>query len=141
MDSWASYSLIICGWLAVHFFSAHRDKQKEWREFSRETVKLIDKIEKSSIIYHTSNERNVSLEKKIKLDLNSLDIRFTLIKKHLRLDPTIAILRSAITLDNFESSNFSQQTYGSQIVQSIALETNRLREALYSAESKNIFRF
>ena len=141
MDNLASYSLIILGWLAVHLFSAHRDKQKEWREFSRETVKQIDKIEKSSIFYHTSTTRNINLEKKIKLDINSLDIRFTLIKKHLRLHPTIAILRAAITLDNFESSNFLQQNYGSTIIQSIAFEANRLREALYGAESKNIFRF
>lgn len=140
MDNWASYALIILGWIAVHLFSAHRDKQKEWREFSRETATFIDKIEKSSILYHTSVTRNINLEKKIKLDLNGLDTRFSLIKKHLRFHPTIAVLRSAITLENFESSNFSQQTYGSEIIQSIAFEANLLREALYGAESKNIFK-
>ena len=141
MDNWTSYVLIISGWLAVHLFSAHRDKQKEWREFSRETAKFIDKIEKSSIIYHTSNTRNTNLEKKIKLDLNGLDTRFSLIKKHLRLHQTIAVLRAAITLDNFETSNFTNQNYRSEIIQSIAFEANLLREALYDAESKNIFKF
>lgn len=132
-DVW-TYLSVVVGWVVVHFLTAFRDKKKEWREFSRETVRFVDSIEKNAFSYHSAPERDFSLEKKIKLDLAVLDLRFNLIRKHLSLRNEISFFRSAITLENFETASFVQKDYQSEILQSIAYEANLLREALFKAK-------
>ena len=34
----------IVGWGIVHILSSQRDKKKEWREFARNTAKLVEEI-------------------------------------------------------------------------------------------------
>ena len=132
-DVW-TYISVVAGWMVVHFLTAFRDTKKEWREFSRETVRFVDSIEKNAFSYHSAIDRDLSLEKEIKLDLAVLDLRFNLIRKHLSLRNEISFFRSAITLENFETASFVQKNYQSEVLQSIAYEANILREALFKAK-------
>lgn len=131
-ESITSYIIIILGWVVVHLLSAKRDRDKEWREFSRNTIYLIDKIVDEAIKYHTAECRELYLESKIKIDLDELDMRITLILQYLKVSCSIKGFRQSITLNNFDSKNFTKQQHTSRLVQCIYVQANRLRENLYS---------
>ena len=124
----------IVGWGIVHILSSQRDKNKEWREFARNTAKLVEEIEEKAIRYHTNEHRNIALEFELKKDIDKLDTYVTLIKKHLRMSHSISFLRSSITLNNFQSHAFLQQDCDSKLVRDLSFHAATIREALYLAE-------
>lgn len=73
-------TITIFGWMIVHYLSSIRDRRKEWREFARDTVKLVEKIEQEAILYHTNECRDTDFEYKIKSDIDYLDTRLCLKK-------------------------------------------------------------
>jgi hypothetical protein len=123
----------VFGWVIVHFLSARRDRKKEWREFARATAAYVDEIEKHAVIYHTNPERDIALEKKLKADIDYLDKRIEIIKRHLSF-ADIFLYRIAITLENFETKGFASQPVDSNIIRDIGLSGNQLRDNLYEAD-------
>lgn len=133
---YVSIILVILGWIVVHFFSRNRDLKKEARSFALETVKHITLIEEKSIKYHLNNERDINEEHIIKLKLNDLDSRINVLKKSIKFKHDVSFFRSAITLNNFNSHQFTSQSYGSDIINDISFNAMILREALYKSSLK-----
>ena len=133
MEISVTIGITFIGWLVVHILTVKRDKSKEFRDFCRETVFYIQTIEKEALKYHTSATRQQQIEISLKADIAFLDTRFKLIQK---TDPTfnnkISFFRSAITLNNFESANFFQQSDTSIILSDIVYHSQLLREEIYS---------
>ena len=129
-----SIIIIIIGWIVVDRLSARRERKKEWREFARQTASFVDKIEDDALIYHCANSRDQQLEKKIKLDLEELDMRLTLLTKKLGMKLSVSSFRSAITLENFETSTFRKQSYNNNTIQSICYNAAILRQELFLLE-------
>ena len=124
----------ILGWMVVDWLSVRRDKKKEWRDISRNTVKLVDMIEEKSINYHTSQERNTELENELIKDIAKLDMHMQLIKYNLKMKDNIYPFRAAITLKNFQTVNFTTQTSNSEIIRLISFNATKIKEALYTAK-------
>lgn len=131
-----SILLVIIGWIVVHLLEARRDAKKEARLFAIDTAKRINFIERRAIKYHTNWFRDYNLEQEIKLELSELDSRFTVLKKSICYMHDISFLRSAITLENFESHLFSKQYYQDKIIRDISYHATLLRESLYSISLK-----
>lgn len=132
MEILITITVTFLGWLVVHILTIKRDKDKEFRDFCRETILYIQTIEKEAIEYHSSKIRHQNMEAALKADIAFLDVRFMFIQK---TDPNfknqISFFRSAITLNNFESANFSQQVSTSKILSDIIYHSRLLREDIY----------
>lgn len=126
--------LTIIGWCVVHLLSVQRDKKKEWREFARETTHIVDEIEKEAIRYHTSDQRDEELEWNLKSYIDVLDTQIQLVKKHLNMKCDTSYLRASITLDNFQTCDFTKQKRDSHLIQGISWNALQIKEDLFNAE-------
>lgn len=129
-----SWALIVAGWGIVHHFSCQRDKKKERKAFYASTRLLLEQIEESAILYHTSATRDFDLERKIKHRLQRLDMRLDLIKGKPKDKLDIIPFRQIITASNFETAKFTEHQHHDEIINSIAYQANILSEKLLSLE-------
>ena len=125
--------LSIIGWVVVHILSSKRDIRKERREFCRNTISFIEDLEKAALKYHMAESRNMDLEQDIKINISFLDDRLSLIEKYFpSYCGKVQFLRSAITLDNFQSAKFLTQSANSLIILSIRQSSHALKMSIYN---------
>lgn len=141
-------TLIVIGWVVVHFNTVSRDNDKSRREaLSKAADSLIDdltSIYDKSLEYHLS-KRNLKLESKIKMSLQDLILKTINLKiildKENDLDLCInsfALFRKKITSSHFEDEHTSSLKIGDEIIQEIAKtyldakqQVNLLKFSLY----------
>lgn len=122
--------LIIFGWVVVHWLSNARDRDKSRREMLAKAADSLNdelgKIYTSAVEYHVK-VRNLSLENSLKMSLQDISARTTLLRdvsvdiKELDLCRShILIMKKAISANHFEDEHIAEIELGSRQIQEIA---------------------
>jgi hypothetical protein len=129
---------VVAGWIIVNWQNNRREERKEVRSSLNGIIEEITEIEDLSIAYHSAESRDQVIEKAITQKITRLSAKI----HHLRFDSLDAKnlfieLKKSITLDNFETRKFIQQTHDSDIVDSINLYSEQLQDILETEFSNN----
>lgn len=125
MNSWteaAPWLLAILGWFATHFFSEARERRKEVRSQVDKLLDRLVKIEGFARDFHTSASFDEKISSELLSQLNRLEGVLGRISRF-DIDNFVGVLvhlRRSITLNNFDKSKFSTQSYGSQLLSEIS---------------------
>lgn len=123
------------GWFLVDRLAMRRERFAEWRKLAQNSVQILEDIEKKALCYHTSSSRNIQLEEDIIKEIERMEIKMLILSKNLcsiKMD-CITNFKRAVTMRNFQSNAFSQQTADSAIYKNIIARTNQIIDSLYSA--------
>lgn len=74
------------------------------------------------------------MEWELKNSIEKLDTQVQLIKKNLSMQCDTSFFRSAVTLENFQTSSFTQHLPHSKLVQNISWHAIQLKDSLFTAE-------
>lgn len=133
-----TWVLLFFGWLVVHRATLTRERRKEKRETANFAVNELREIENEAFGFHTADsfdDRNGSaLRQRVERLINRLQ-RPPLSTLSISVGRMVA-LRSSITLNNADSSNFAPQTPNSQILQGICDAVDDLIEEIEAARDK-----
>lgn len=128
---------VITGWIIVNWQNNKREERKELRSSLNEIISSIENLEEDAIRYHTSLERTVNLEKTITLKITRLSSKIRYLRfESDSLKRSFIDLKKSITLYNFETKRFSQQTLESDLVEDINYASDQLKDALENEFSK-----
>lgn len=135
-----TWALVISGWIIVNWQNNRREDRKEIRSALNQIYADIDALQKKSIKYHKSSERNLKAEAKI----NIMNRRLSEHLGHLGLrlssySEEYAQFIDSITMENFETTTFTQQKEGDLILDRIRDNSSYLESALEN-EFSSLFR-
>ncbi len=146
MTEWATpvtWVIVIIGWFIVNHQHNARIKRNEIRTLVDDIQQLLKDIENNAIQYHTQADRThaerLSFLLKQQLNTGLTDKLGLLNELGINLEqcwPIQKELRKAITLNNFDSDHFRQQSYSSNIVMETALYKNQLSREIERAFSQ-----
>jgi predicted nuclease with TOPRIM domain len=132
-----TFITVITGWVIVNWQNNKREERKELRSSLNDIVTNIEALEEDAIRYHTSLDRNIPLEKSITLKITRLSAKVRYLRfESESLKSNFIELKKSITLDNFETSRFSQQTPESDLIDSISYSSDQLKDSLEDEFSK-----
>lgn len=149
MPAWtvvAGWALIILGWLTNHWLSELRDRRKEIRAQLDALHELLQSILQDATAFHTGKEWDGSFVSKIKIQLRKLEssaLRLSLVNDF-HVGGLVKQVRQAISLENFEPSDFISQNVASDLVLGIELaveEMANVMEGAYAAAYPRHFPF
>jgi hypothetical protein len=129
---------VIFGWIIVNWQNNRREERKEVRSSLSSIIEEITSIEDLATTYHSADSRDRDNEKLINQKITRLSAKI----RHLRFE-SIEVnnlfieLKKSITLDNFETSKFIQQSPHSEIIDSINLYSEQLQDLLETEFSNN----
>ena len=112
--------IVIIGWFFVDWRTNKRELRKEKRSLIDKIHIDINLIEKKAIEYHQAEHPSIQISKEIKVLLDrliKLIIREKLVAKN--NFTKFSAFKKAITLNNFDSSNFISQTDNSELLDKI----------------------
>ena len=141
-------ALICLGWYVVHYFSSKRDLDKIKREMllkeSDSLSDIVDLIFNLAVEYHTSDLSNFSDESTLKIRLQDLSHRLSLLNKTTSEAPIIncaakefILFKRAITERNFEDEH-SKLSNNSEQIQDIAASAVSLKHMILSFKHSQI---
>lgn len=107
------------------------------RSSLNDIIASIEAIEEDAIRYHTNLDRSIPQEKSITLKITRLSAKIRYLRfesEHLK--SCFIELKKSITLDNFETSRFSQQIPESELIDSISYSADQLKDSLEEEFSK-----
>lgn len=118
ISPFVTWGLVIVGWVAVHYLTGVRERQKEIREAVNKLLDNIAKLEKESVGFHCGETFNHEMAHELTSSIASIRRRLSsqpLIK--LAVSPERVLkLRQAVTLDNFDVKGFKTQAPTSPII-------------------------
>jgi hypothetical protein len=134
-------TLVVLGWLVVHFAAQKRDDIKGRRELIVKTTdavsEQINKLMGIALSYHTNPQRLYAQEIEINSSLKDLQIQVALLTKaskvavpNVRSDELIKVLRQNITREHFEDGHNGQLDFNSPQLAKIAAASLALRAYL-----------
>lgn len=126
------------GWIIVNWQNNKREERKELRSSLTDISKNIEEIEESAIGYHSAASRMTATEKSINLKISRLSSKI----RHLHFEnknitPNFIQLKKSITLDNFETNRFIQQSAESDLIESISFSCDQLKDSLENEFSRH----
>jgi p-aminobenzoyl-glutamate transporter AbgT len=133
-----TWVLLFFGWLVVHRATLARERRKEKRETANCAVNELREIEKEAFEFHAAesfdDRKGSALRKRVERLINQLQ-RPPLVALGIPVGRMIA-LRSSITLNNADLSNFTPQKSDSLILQSICDAVDDLIEEIEASRDK-----
>lgn len=135
-----TWLLIIAGWVIVNHQNNIREKRKEIRVTLDKIQIFLDEIENQAIQYHTVEASN-DLSFQLKRNLNQKLRDKLKILKTRNLDVKtcnshLTKFRQAVTLDNFDTSNYKTQTLNDDLIKNILLTKDRLSQEFEQSFAK-----
>lgn len=135
-----TWLLVVVGWLIVNWQNNRREERKEIRTALNQIYTDIENLQKKATKYHKSATRNVKLETKIIVMERKLSEHLSYLRlRDSSFGPSYSLFIDAITLNNFESPTFVQQTSPSEILENIQDYSIELESAL-ELEFSKLFR-
>jgi hypothetical protein len=135
-----TWVLIIAGWLIVNHQNNIREKRKEIRVTLDKMQFFLDEVEIQAIQYHTNQassdlafQLKRSLNQKLRDRLEILKIRNLDVKK---CYPLLIKFRQAVTLENFDTSNYKAQNLNDDLIKNILLAKDRLSQEFEKSFAK-----
>ena len=113
---------VIAGWAATHLLSEARERRKEIRGQIDKIVERLQTLEDNSRAFHMGPSWEAPTHSSLIAEIDRVERvvdRVTAFKVD-SLVPSLIRLRRAVTLRNFDHSNFKQQDLGSEILHYIA---------------------
>ncbi|MFP3849112.1 hypothetical protein [Pseudomonas sp. W5-01] len=135
-----TWILVVAGWIILNWQNNRREERKEIRAALTYLVTEISSLEKMSIKYHKSTQRN----EKIELKISSLEKKLSEHLSYLRLRNSAytaeySAFVDSIMLENFQSAAFTQKNGNSEFIERIRDNASELESAL-ELEFSNLFR-
>jgi hypothetical protein len=119
---WFPWILAGFGWFATHLFSEARERRKEVRAGLDKLAQRVSEMESLGFEFHTSTSHNTLAARTIVTQIDRFE-RTLERSSVLNIDalvPHIIRFRRAMTLQNFDSSNFRTLEAGDPILQDIS---------------------
>jgi hypothetical protein len=133
-----SWVLLFFGWLVVHWATLARERRKEKRETANCAINELREIEKEAFGFHTADSfddrKGSALRQRVERLINRLQ-RSPLSTLGIPVGRMIA-LRSSITLNNADFSNFTSQKSDSKILEGICGAVDDLIEEIEAARDR-----
>lgn len=120
------------GWAATHIFSEARERRKEYRGQLEKIHELTSKIEQAAKTFHRASAHDASKASDLITQLAWLErciMRIPILQAE-KWTKELVAFRQAVTLRNFDASDFAQQTDTSEMVADIADAAFALEDAL-----------
>lgn len=140
------WAIAVIGWACTHFLSEARERRKEVRAQLDKIYDVLQKLELDARTFHCAS--TFDQDKAVELMTRAVNVWRILQRARIldvdRLNPQILAFRRAITLRNFDRSNFQTQLASSDILQEISAAAQDLEdaiEAFYNARYLNRFPF
>jgi hypothetical protein len=121
MNSWteaAPWLVAVVGWFATHLFSEARERRKEVRSQVDKLLQQVADIEETARSFHTASTFDEKTSTELITELSRIERALDRISKF-KIDNFTAVLvhlRRAITLHNFDKSDFASRTYSDQLL-------------------------
>lgn len=127
-----TWIIVVAGWFVVHRLTTKRDQRKEARESLDRFIIGLRAIEEQAINFHQSVSYKVDIARSLLFDIQR---SFTKLKRHpfcsFEIGPSLQKeLRRAVTLKNFDPSNFACQPANSPILSNIANAVDDIEDLL-----------
>ena len=126
--------IVIAGWWLVNRQNNIREKRKEIRTIIDKVQSLLDEVESQAIQYHTNQESSDlafqlkrSLNQKLRNRLDILKLRSLDVEK---CYPLLKQFRQAVTLENFDTSNFKPQNISDDLIKNVWVAKDKLSHEL-----------
>lgn len=133
-----TWVLVMAGWWLVNRQNNIRENRKEIRTLIDKIQLSLDEIESQAIQYHTNEQSSEmafqlkrSLNQKLRNKLDVLKLRKLDIDK---CHSSLKQFRQAVTLENFDTSNFKPQHISDDLIKKIWLAKDK-----FSNELENCF--
>lgn len=132
-ESLVTWFLVILGWCVIHWLTAKREDKKELRAIIKDSLADVEGLRTLSVSYHKNRTRNKELEDDIIWKIHRIDSKIQFLSEKLRI-PALRLdeLNEAITLNNFETHEFTQQCDTSDLIGKINWQSQKLINKLYS---------
>lgn len=135
-----TWVLVVAGWIILNWQNNRREERKEIRAALTDLVSEISSLEKLSIKYHKSENRN----DKIELKITSLEKKLSEHLSYLRLRSSsytaeYTAFVDSVMLENFQSAEFCRQEGNSEFIERIRDNASELESAL-ELEFSSLFR-
>lgn len=129
-----TWLIVVVGWFVVHRLTVKREQRKEARECVDAFVRTLRESEAKAISFHQGNVFKDDLARALVFDIQRAIAK---LKRHpfasFNISPDSLIeLRRAITLNNFDSSQFACQPANSLILSDIANAVDGIEDQLES---------
>lgn len=124
--------IAVIGWGATHVFSEARERRKDNKAQIDKTLERLASIEKDALSFHSHTDYDALKARNISASLDRLE-RSIDRNPVLSIDafvPKIVHLRRAITLRNFDKSEFTQQDPYSELLAEICSEVADMEDEI-----------
>lgn len=123
--SWTSgipWMIAVVGWGVTHLLSDVRERRKEARSQIDKLYEALAKVQSDARNFHLSAAFDGALAEDLTIRVRGLERQLRRLGSFNQDDlvPKIIALRRSVTLRNFDSSSFTQQQVGSDILEDIA---------------------
>lgn len=124
--------IAVFGWFAGHAFSEARERRKEIKSMIEKIQERLAANEKLAIEFHTSIDFGEANARVITTNIDRIERTISRIQvlNDKNLEPFIISYRQAITLKNFDLSEFRQQVFASELVQEITNSAFELEDEI-----------
>ena len=128
---WIPWAIIIIGWFVINAQHNKRELRKELRSSLDDIRNRVVDLENLAVLYHT-DENNHDLSTKIKVLIERIgyDIETNQLLPSSVSNERIIHLRQAITMKNFETKSYHEQSQHSDIVRHIHWHSSQLIQSL-----------
>ncbi len=130
-----TWALVLGGWAYVDRANNQRETRKELRSIIDDLQQFLNELETNAVTYHTSVNSNADLAATIRRSLyRVLTSKVNLLKERgidvYALAYPVQSLRSAITLNNFDTKSFVPLSLSDNIVRDIGVAKDDLSDSL-----------
>jgi hypothetical protein len=124
--------IAVAGWGVTHIFSEGRERRKEARSQIDKLNESLSSLSDQAHRFHTSTEHDgaTALDLQYRLRLLERQANRIVCVDSDQLSPAIIRLRRAITLRNFDKTEFQKQEWHSDILASINVATEGIEEEI-----------
>jgi hypothetical protein len=143
VSPWVTPTLVILGWLVVHWTSAARARKQALRQEDLDAVRVLEarvcKLRDLAIEYYTGDTPQATASavkgSHIRYEIQSLSAAIRMLRGRREVydvDSEMKALRRAITGGQFDSAERAKVAHHDPQVQEVCLEADRLIEELWS---------
>ena len=138
------WAIAVAGWAAVHLSSESRERRKECRAKLDKLTEVIQAIGTDAQAFHSAAAHDPVVAAALDTRIYRLERKFKTVPI-LALDdilPFLIALRRSVTLENFDSSAFTAQPPGSEILNEIDAAVEDLEDEMerqYAAHYPSTF--
>ncbi len=127
-----TWVLVILGWVVVHYLTVVRDRQKEIRDLKLKVIQAISEAETMAIEFHTAKGFDSAKAQKITSMIQriSSDMTRPPLASFQNYSSVAKEFRQAITLKNFDASQYLSQQTSSEIVADISYAAEKITRIL-----------